>query len=65
MCDGQVLGSAGAVAISTMAGRSNRPFKVQTGENGKNDDMVDSLSQFLDYLGTRRGLGMTGHGRRR
>lgn len=27
--------------------------------NGKNDDMVDSLSQFLDYLGTRRGMGMT------
>jgi predicted phage terminase large subunit-like protein len=27
--------------------------------NGKNDDMVDSLSQFLNYLGTRRGLSLT------
>ena len=33
--------------------------------NGKNDDMVDSLSQFLDYLGTRRGLGLTDRARRR
>lgn len=28
--------------------------------NGRNDDMVDSLSQFLDYTGTRRGLGEIG-----